>query len=105
MFFTDIDREAGEATRATFLAEFGEARAEFSVQDVRDSTRWRQVWTQAETFFGGQVCDDINLSAGGPRLRESFLVPKMDILDCGRHQSLTLGTFGDHSVLTTLLVK
>ena len=55
VFFTDIDLEAGEATRATFLAEFGEARAEFSVQDVRDSTRWRTVWSQAETFFGGQV--------------------------------------------------
>ena len=37
MFFTDIDREAGEATRKQFLAEFGEARAEFSVQDVTDS--------------------------------------------------------------------
>ena len=55
MFFTDIDREAGEATRKQFLAEFGEARAEFSVQDVTDSTKWRQVWTQAETFFGAQV--------------------------------------------------
>ena len=55
MFFTDIDREAGEATRKQFLSEFGEARAEFSVQDVTDSAKWRQVWTQAETFFGGQV--------------------------------------------------
>ena len=55
VFFTDIDREAGEATRKQFLAEFGEARAEFSVQDVRDSDKWREVWRQAETFFGGQV--------------------------------------------------
>ena len=55
MFFTDIDREAGEATRKHFIAEFGEARAEFSVQDVRDSGKWREVWCQAETFFGGQV--------------------------------------------------
>ena len=55
MFFTDIDQEAGEATRNQFLAEFGEGRAEFSVQDVRDADRWREVWLQAETFFGGQV--------------------------------------------------
>ena len=58
MFFTDIDRGAGEAIRKQFLEDFGEARAEFSVQDVTDSTRWREVWTQAETFFGGQVSQE-----------------------------------------------
>ena len=55
MFFTDIDREAGEATRKQFLAEFGEARAEFRVQDVTDASKWREVWSQAEIFFGAQV--------------------------------------------------
>ena len=55
MFFTDIDREAGEATKKQFLAEFGEGRAEFRVQDVKDTNKWREVWRQAEIFFAAQV--------------------------------------------------
>ena len=55
VFFTGINREAGEAAKEQFLAEFGEGRAEFSVQDVRDADKWREVWLLAETFFGGQV--------------------------------------------------
>ena len=55
VFFTDIDRVAGEATKKQFLAEFGEGRAEFRVQDVTDTNKWREVWRQAEIFFAAQV--------------------------------------------------
>ena len=55
MFFTDLNTERGQLTRAELEAQYGPARVAFSQQDVSDSDQWRTVWSRAEEFFGGQV--------------------------------------------------
>ena len=55
MFFTDLSTERGERTRAELVAQYGQARLDFSQQDVADCDQWRQVWLRAEQFFGGEV--------------------------------------------------
>jgi len=55
VFFTDINVENGEKTRATLAKEFGEKNVGFGEQDVTNQEQWREVWEKAEKFFDGRV--------------------------------------------------
>ena len=73
MFFTDINQEEGLETKSDLASEYGEQNVEFSVQvhseftfacfiklirtfkDISKEEDWSDIWTKAETFFGGQV--------------------------------------------------
>lgn len=52
---TDIQENVGNEAREKLEKEFGKGKVAFSLLDVRDEKRWRQVWDEAEEFFGGKV--------------------------------------------------
>jgi len=54
VFIADINEERGAKTKHQLVTEFGK-RVEFGKLDVRSQEEWKSVWTEAETFFGGQV--------------------------------------------------
>jgi len=55
VFFTDINVENGEKTKAALEKDFGGKNVEFAEQDVTKEEQWREVWDKAEKFFEGKV--------------------------------------------------
>jgi len=52
---TDVQEAVGNEAKDKLEKEFGKGKVTFIILDVRDEQRWRQVWDEAEAFFGGKV--------------------------------------------------